>query len=83
MELLVTNVIKDSASIETLHITRSMQNRADRLSTEADEVHEKRGMITRLSNLALQLYSWYIKNGHAKNEKDEAGIKVFFQKRHF
>jgi hypothetical protein len=25
------------------------------------------------------LYSWYIKNGHARNEKDEAGIKAFFK----
>ncbi|TDH27992.1 hypothetical protein EXU57_05890 [Segetibacter sp. 3557_3] len=72
-------VISLEKKIETLHITRSMQNRADRLSAEANEVHERRGMITRLSNLALQLYSWYIKNGHARNEKDEAGVKKFFQ----
>lgn len=64
--------------IETLHITRSMKNRADQLTSEAEEVNEKRGMITRLSNLALQLYSWYIKNGHASNEADEEDIKKYF-----
>lgn len=68
--------------IEILHITRSMQDRADRLSSEADSINEKRTVITRLSNLALQLYSWYIRNGHARNEKDEAGIHSFF-KEHF
>jgi hypothetical protein len=73
-------VISLEKKIETLHITRSMQDRADMLSTEANEVHERRGLITQLSNLALQLYSWYIKNGHARNEKDEESIKIFFHK---
>jgi len=64
--------------IETLHITRSMENRAEQLTTEANEVNEKRRTITRLSNLALKLYSWYIKNGHARNEADEDAVKQFF-----
>lgn len=64
--------------IETLHITRSMQDRADRLSAEANEVHERRNAITQLSNLALKLYSFYVKNGHARNEKEEAGVKEYF-----
>lgn len=72
-------VISLEKKIETLHITRSMQDRADRLSQEANEVNERRRMITQLSNLALQLYSWYVKNGHARNEKDETGVKQFFQ----
>lgn len=72
-------VISLEKKIEILHITRSMQDRADRLSAEADDINAKRTMITRLSNLALQLYSWYIKNGHARNEKDETGINAFFK----
>jgi len=72
-------VISLEKKIETLHITRSMQNRADQLSADADTVNENRKNITRLSNLALQLYSWYIKNGHARNEKDEEGVKEFFK----
>jgi tetratricopeptide (TPR) repeat protein len=72
-------VISLEKKIETLHITRSMQDRADRLTNEANEVNDRRRMITRLSNLALQLYSWYVKNGHARNEKDESGVKFFFK----
>ena len=37
-------------------------------------------MITQLSNLALQLYSWYVRHGHARNEQDETGVKEFFKK---
>jgi hypothetical protein len=72
-------IISMEKKIETLHITRSMEDRAAQLSAEADEVNEKRRSITRLSNLTLQLYSWYIKNGHARNEKDETGIKAYFR----
>lgn len=66
--------------IESLHVTRGMQSRAEILSGEAIEISAKIDMLTRLSNLSLQLYSWYIKNGHARNEKDEAGIKDFMKK---
>jgi len=78
-DTILIQVISLEKKIETLHITRSMQNKADHLAIEALEVHERRKMITQLSNLALQLYSWYIKHGHARNEKDESGVRQFFQ----
>lgn len=65
--------------IESLHITRSMQDRAESLSAEAIQVSTHIDMVTRLSNLAIQLYSWYIKNGHTRNEEDESAIKQFMQ----
>ncbi len=64
--------------IESLHITRSMQDRADELTATSNEVNKRLMTISRLSNLALQLYSWYIKNGHARNEKDVNSLTVFF-----
>lgn len=78
-ESFLIQIISLEKKIETLHITRSMQDRADRLSAEANEVNEKRRTITQLSNLALQLYSWYIRNGHARNESDETDVKKFFK----
>jgi uncharacterized protein YicC (UPF0701 family) len=65
--------------IEGLHITRSMQDRADSLANEVDEVNNRLMIIGRLSNLSLQLYSWYIKNGHARNQKDEKDLESFFE----
>jgi len=64
--------------IESLHITRSMQDRAERLTQEAELANQKLVRISRLSNLSLLLYSWYIKNGHARNAQDEEAIKTFF-----
>lgn len=72
-------VISLEKKIETLHITRSMHDRADQLTTEANDINERRKIITRLSNLALQLYSWYIKYGHARNEEEEKDVKKFFR----
>jgi len=66
--------------IETLYITRSMQDRADRLTDESEAVNEQLTLVNNLSNLALQLYSWYIKHGHARNEKDLKSAKSFFDK---
>jgi len=66
--------------IETLFITRSMQNRADMLSAESDAVNKQLSIVNQLSNLSLQLYSWYIKHGHARNENDSAEVISFFQK---
>ena len=65
--------------IEGLHITRSMQDRAEILSAEANEVSRHIDIVARLSNLALKLYSWYIKHGHARNEEDEKDVRQFMK----
>src|ERR1700743_3389508 len=67
-------------TIESLHITRSMQDRADQLAGETDAVNERLALISTLSNLSLQLYSWYIRHGVARNEKDEAAVQEFFER---
>ena len=66
--------------IETLYITRSMQDRADKLSEESDAVNSQLALVNKLSNLSLQLYSWYIRHGHARNERDVKSVETFFEK---
>jgi hypothetical protein len=63
--------------IEALFITRSMQNRADQLSADSITVDAQLSLVTKLSNLSLQLYSWYIQHGHARNRKDENDLKEY------
>jgi len=62
-----------------LHITRRILDRAESLSAEAIEISEHIDMVSRLSNLALRLYGWYVRYGHARNEEDEAGVKQFMK----
>ncbi len=66
--------------IEGLFITRSMQDRAEKLSHESITTSNQLVLVNQLSNLSLQLYGWYIKNGHARNEKDIKNIRTFFEK---
>jgi len=75
---LLGQAISLEKKIETLHITRSMRDRPERLTEEAIEVNERRKNITKLSNLALQMYSWYVKYGHARNEIEEKKVKKYF-----
>src|SRR5215211_4854603 len=65
--------------IESLHITRSSEDRAEKLSAESLEVTTHIHYITLLSNLSLQLYAWYIKWGHALNEPDEKTVIRFMK----
>ncbi len=66
--------------IEALYITRSFQSRADQLAAESDLVNSELSMVNQLSNLSLQLYSWYIQNGHARNEKDVKEVTTLFDR---
>jgi hypothetical protein len=75
----LTQVIALEKRIEGLHITRSMQERVEQLAIEANEVSRHIDEVGRLSNLALLLFSWFTRHGHARNKKDEAGVKKFMQ----
>lgn len=64
--------------IEALYITRSIHNRAGALTEESNKVNEEITRVNALSNLSLQLYSWYIQNGLARNQKDLKDLKQLF-----
>lgn len=66
--------------IETLHITRSSTDKTEVMTQEALAISNHIDRVTRLSNLALLLYRWYVLNGHARNELDEEDIKLYFKK---
>ena len=72
---LLPQVLFLKKKIESLHITRSMLDRADVLASEAESAIQNLKLITRLSNLSLKLYSWHIKHGHARNENDLNAIE--------
>lgn len=76
----LVQIIFFEKKIESLHITRSFQNRAELLANESEDVALNLLQLTKLSNLALELYSWYIQHGHARNEADEATIREFFDR---
>ncbi len=75
----LVQVLSLEKKIETLHITRSGLQKTEILTAEATENSRHIDRVTRLSNLALLLYGWYVKNGHARNPNDEKEIQNFFK----
>ncbi|MEO8414174.1 MAG: hypothetical protein ABI472_10970 [Ginsengibacter sp.] len=75
----LVQVISLEKKIETLHITRSSLEKTQLLADEALDISGHIDRVTRLSNLALLLYRWYVNNGHARNVEDEKGIRDFFR----
>lgn len=72
-------VLEEEKKIETLHITRSLEDRANELTGEVNDAAERYSRQSKLSNLALQLYGWYIKNGIARNQQDELEVSHFLK----
>ncbi|HEV7332860.1 MAG TPA: hypothetical protein VGN63_17605 [Flavisolibacter sp.] len=65
--------------IEALHITRSLKDRSRQLTNESKALMDELALTNQLSNLALELYGWFINYGHARNETDEGMLTQFFQ----
>ncbi|MBS4065595.1 MAG: hypothetical protein KGZ74_13630 [Chitinophagaceae bacterium] len=75
----LVQLISLEKKIETLHITRSSTDKTEQMAQEALQVSSHIDRVTRLSNLALLLYRWYVIHGHARDEEDEKDIKTFFK----
>lgn len=75
----LVQLISLEKKIEILHITRSPIEKMQQLADESMEISKHIDRVTRLSNLALLLFRWYVMNGHARNQEDEKDIKEFFR----
>ena len=65
--------------IESQYITRSMESRADELTREVNETTRIISSANQLSNLCLNLYSLFLKNGYAKTEKQFNSTSSYFK----
>ena len=67
--------------IESQYITRSLTNRTQILTTQADELIFQNDIASKLSNLSLQLYEKLKKTGYAKSDEEFKEITKFFYER--
>lgn len=72
-------VLEFEKLIETQYITRSIENRAEILSKEVNETAQIVQSAHQLSNLCLNLYSLFLKNGYAKTEAQFNEAKIYFE----
>ena len=78
---LAFEIVEFEKVIESQYITRSLSNRAEQLSKQAKELNIKNARSSKLSNLALQLYSLLLKQGYVKNNEDVLFVTNYFKKR--
>lgn len=78
---LAFEIVELEKIIESQYITRSISNRADDLSSQAERLSVQNRIASQLSNLSLQLYGIILKSGYVKNEKEYKDIKTFFNDR--
>lgn len=65
--------------IESQYITRSINNRAETLIKETEDLTHLNLISGKLSNLSLQLYSIFLKMGHARTREEADSIRDFFK----
>jgi len=73
------SIVELEKVVESQYITRSLSSRADDLIFQSKDLGEKTLMLSKLSNLSLQLYSMLLKKGYVSNDKDLDDIKRFFK----
>jgi len=78
-DLLHLEITEFEKMIESRHISQAIENRADELTAESEKRHLVVSNTTRLSNLALKMFSFYVKTGHVKNEKESLSVTEFFK----
>ncbi len=79
LDTIMLRVVELEKVIESLHITRSMRNRAEALSQASQQLVSHVTRKNLFSNLSLQLYGLYLKTGYVKDEKDRQLIEQFYQ----
>lgn len=77
--ILLYEILEFEKHIELQFITRSISNKAEVLTNESAQLAEQLHYNNKFSNLAIQLYDWYLKLGHVRNERDFQRIERFFK----
>ncbi len=77
---LTLEIIEFEKYIESQYITRSIEGRAEELTSEALAINRVLTDTNIFSNLSLQIYGLYLKVGFVRNHKDHFYIREFFER---
>lgn len=76
---LAYEIVELEKIIESQFITRSLSNRADDLIAQSEDLSRRSLIMSKLSNLSLQLYSLLLKKGYVRTDQDFAEVKRYFE----
>jgi len=80
LDALRLSILEFEKHIESQHITRSIDNRAEELTAESAKVSRRAVQKNDLSNLGIKLYGLYLKVGYVRSEQEYLDVKAFFYK---
>ena len=78
---IANEIIELEKVIESQYITRSISNRADELTIQANALNQQNLLNSQLSNLALQLYGLFLKTGYVKQASEHEKVTTYFRER--
>jgi len=76
---LAFEIVEFEKIIESQFITRSMSSRASDLISQSKKLSNSTVILSKLSNLSLQLYSTLLNKGYVKTDKDYDEVKHIFK----
>ncbi len=76
---LAYEIVELEKIIESQYITRSLSTRADDLTSQSTELSDRTVLLSKLSNLSLQLYSILLKKGYVRTDADFEQVKNYFE----
>lgn len=79
MNILRLEIVEIEKKIENRYVTESLPERAAELTKESKELRHRFYFNGSWSDLALQLYDYYLKFGHVENEEQFNKLTSFFQ----
>ena len=77
---LAYEIVELEKIIESQYITRSLSSRADDLILQSSVLSDQTVLLSKLSNLSLQLYSILLKKGYVRTDKDYDEVKEYFDR---
>jgi len=80
MDVLRLEIVELEKMIETRYVTGSSPDRANELTEESRKLRQQFYSSGSWSDLALQLYDYYLKFGHVRNKEQQAEIEQYFKK---
>jgi len=81
LNLLLLTIVEFEKLIETRHITRSGEGKAQRLVLESTQLNSTISNAVYLSNLRAELHTMYLKDGHSQSDKDRELLKKYFNEK--
>ncbi len=78
-EILILEIIEFEKIIESRHITRTGPKKNLELTEEANEIIKTLRNEIKLSNIRMNLHSFYIQGGHVKSQEEYDKISLFLE----